>query len=345
MRSILPTCVCLGTAILSGAVLVVGCGEKIPLPTGIQNDPSGRLLDTVYIAVVPHWTGAGGIPFVRPRGVSVGYDRTIYVCDSVNNRVVRLDTEGNFLEQYTMPGPVAVTQDRGLNLVAVNNTRTVWVRRFLAHGDFVAFADADSFQYCRPIGKGDSICMWLLPRLLDITSSPDAAGWFYVNEDWSGQILRFTLGYPQLSNVFRRGSAIGQVYAATGVATSPVGTGGYRLIVTQYGPEQGVQYFDGSTKLPVITDASADVYHRTLADYKTVAADRLGNVYILHREAAQVMVFDKRGRYVLAFGQQGTDSLGLSSPSGIAVLDETILIADTGNNRIVRYQMTAVPEN
>jgi DNA-binding beta-propeller fold protein YncE len=106
-----------------------------------------------------------------------------------------------------------------------------------------------------------------------------------------------------------------------------------------------VEYFDGYTKLPVITSPSADIYHRTLTDYKTVAADRLGNVYVLHRQAAQVMVFDKRGRFVLAFGRPGTDSLGLSSPSGIAVLDETILIADTGNNRIVRYQMTAVPEN
>ena len=115
--------------------------------------------------------------------------------------------------------------------------------------------------------------------------------------------------------------------------------------MAQYPSYNGVQYFNARTRLPAISGDTADIYQQTLNDYKTVAADQVGNVYVLHRQAAQVMVFDKRGRFVLAFGRPGSDLLGLSSPSGIAVLDETILIADTGNNRIVRYQMTAVPEN
>ena len=95
----------------------------------------------------------------------------------------------------------------------------------------------------------------------------------------------------------------------------------------------------------MITSSAADIYQMTQDDIKTVAADHLGNIYVLHQHAAEVMVFDKHGRYVTAFGRLGADSLGLSHPCGIAVYDETVLIADTGNNRIVRYQMTAVPEN
>jgi len=332
-------------ALAVGLLPLAGCGEKIPLPTGIKNDDGGRLLDTVYIAVLPHWTEAGGIPFVRPRGVAVGYDRTIYVCDSVNNRIARLDAEGSFLESYSAPGPLAVTQDRGLNLLCVNNTRTVWARRFLDHDGFGPLVAADSIFSCDTVPNGAVFCSWIIPRLLGVAAAPDASGRCYVTDDVTGRIYRFAFFLPKLTFVFPYGFGIGEVYSATGLATLPTSDGGYRLIVTQYPGYHGVEYFNALTRLPAIPDDAADIYHRTLDDYKTVAADRVGNVYVLHRQAAQVMVFDKRGRFVLAFGRPGSDLLGLSSPSGIAVLDETILIADTGNNRIVRYQMTAVPEN
>ena len=154
------------------------------------------MLDTVYVAVLPHWTDAGGIPFVRPRGVAVGYDRTIYVCDSSNNRIVRLDAEGNLLESFSVPGPVAVTQDRGLNLICVNNTRIVWARRFLDHDGFDTLVAADSILSCDTSPSGAVLCSWIIPRLMGVAAAPDASGRCYVSDDVTGRIYRFTFFLP-----------------------------------------------------------------------------------------------------------------------------------------------------
>ena len=94
--------------LLVGLVVLSSCGEKIALPKNIVDSPDGNLTDTVYVAVQPIWTGADGLDFSRPYGVSIGYDRTVYVCDTENDRIVRLTLEGEFIESYSVPFPVAV---------------------------------------------------------------------------------------------------------------------------------------------------------------------------------------------------------------------------------------------
>jgi len=330
------------TLVLAAAV-VGGCGEKMPLPANIPDNPDGRLVDTVYLPLRPTWTEADGIPFNHPAGIGVGYDRTLYICDTDNDRIVRLNVDGSFIESFDIAHPVAVAQDRGFNLVCANRTSVVYLRRFLDHGGFISFLETDSVLQCVTTPRGETICGWAHSSFFDVAVSPQIEGWFYIIDETFGIVRRFSVDLPLLHRGIDSGSVPGAVLVPLSIATG-LSPEGYRVYVTQYGTELGLQYLDGQRRDPVGLDASADVFHEIPFGYKLVAADDLGNVYLLTYTTSEVIKFDRFGRKILAFGREGNDLFSLDNPRGIAVLDETVYIADTDNNRIVRYRLATVPE-
>lgn len=84
-----------------------------------------------------------------------------------------------------------------------------------------------------------------------------------------------------------------------------------------------------------------------LFDPRAVAADRRGNVYILDRSANQMLVVSPDGkiRTVAGSGEKGAANIGgnamhaqMNGPKHLAVdRDDSVLIADTENHRILRY--------
>jgi hypothetical protein len=59
-------------------LLLLACGERIKLPTDIA--PSGPgIPDTTYVPISPAWTEAGGIPYIGPEDVHVGFDGYLYI--------------------------------------------------------------------------------------------------------------------------------------------------------------------------------------------------------------------------------------------------------------------------
>jgi len=107
-------------------VSFVGCnetifGEKMP---DINNEfpslPVTEVKPIEFIQLAPVWTG-----FHHPEDVMVGYDELIYVADTYNNRVVQLDVNGTVLGSISIPRPVAIAQDRKLDLLVVGRKDTV----------------------------------------------------------------------------------------------------------------------------------------------------------------------------------------------------------------------------
>lgn len=85
-----------------------------------------------------------------------------------------------------------------------------------------------------------------------------------------------------------------------------------------------------------------------LVDPRAVAADKNGNVYILERNGHALRVVDKNGaiRTIAGTGKAGSGGIGgpalkaeFNGPKFVSVdpKDETVLIADTENHRILRY--------
>ncbi len=336
---------------MSLCLLVIACGEKLPLPDNISDDGDGRLTDTTYVPLLPHWTSLGGLPLSNPFGVAVGYDRTIYICDTDNDRIVRLTATGDFIESYSLPHPYAVAQDRSFALAAVNGSTKVWMRHYPDGGDFAVYAEMDSTWRCFSQPDGTQVCWWDVPELATITATREARSLFYTI---GPARINYMLGDryqpdPQFYPVGDSSGVYGGLLAPTSMVSALV-RGKRRLIVTQY-PQQpdlgayGVLYLAVPSYRPVFADVGQDVFRRPLSDVKYLAADDVGNVYVLHRINGIVMKFDKDGDYLLSFGHAGADDYGLNAPRGIAVLDDIVFIADTKNNRIARFQMTAVPQN
>jgi hypothetical protein len=332
-----------GLAILICLAALGACGEKLPLPSHIQDNPDGRLVDTVYLPITPVWSAADGKPYARPNGIAVGYDRTLYISDTDNDRIVRLDLAGNFIESFSVPHPVAVAQDRSFNLVCVGRSDTIWVRRHNEGGDFEPLIVADSVLVCVPVPRGGTVCAWEHSNFFDLAASPALDGWFFTIDESFNMTHRFSMEFPVLLGAIRKGLGPGEVALPLSIATG-LSRDGYRIYVTQYDLIQGLQYFGSSRRRPIALDESADLFHLLPYGYKLVAADDLGNAYVLSHATSEVMKFNRHGRLLLRFGRQGDDIMSLKNPRDITVVDQTLYIADTDNNRIVRYRLATVPE-
>ena len=103
------------------------CGKRIKLPTNLPQ-PSEGGTDTTYVPVSPEWTDANGIPFNQPEDVHVGIDGYVYIADTGNDRIVKLDQGGNFISQYAgIKHPQSISQDQLLRLIATGGN-TIYVK-------------------------------------------------------------------------------------------------------------------------------------------------------------------------------------------------------------------------
>ncbi len=68
-----------------------------------------------------------------------------------------------------------------------------------------------------------------------------------------------------------------------------------------------------------------------------------GDIYVLNGTLGQVIVFSERGKQKFIFGQAGKDKYKLNLPMGIAIENNRVYIADTGNQRIVVFDLQGKP--
>ncbi len=117
--------------------MLLGCGNKMPLPSVESTPDSFGANDTAYIHLIPDWDmstlGYNPEQPMAPVDMAIGLDEYIFVADSANNRIVTLYKSGNVarennlntIEPVDKPSGVAI--DEKLNLLIVNNTNKVFV--------------------------------------------------------------------------------------------------------------------------------------------------------------------------------------------------------------------------
>jgi hypothetical protein len=99
--------------------------DSMQIGVSLQDVVSG-LSDTLYIQLNPAWDDSTGYSFNNPGKLIVGRDTYIYVCDTGNDRIVRLDAAGTEYESYSVPHPTGVTQDELLRLLVTNGTNNIY---------------------------------------------------------------------------------------------------------------------------------------------------------------------------------------------------------------------------
>ncbi|KAF0208511.1 MAG: hypothetical protein FD171_994 [Actinobacteria bacterium] len=77
-----------------------------------------------------------------------------------------------------------------------------------------------------------------------------------------------------------------------------------------------------------------------------VGADPLGNVYTIEFSGNRGQVFTPGGAHLATFGSSGVAANQFGNPYGIAVgLDRTVYVADSGQNRISKWNVTVATES
>ena len=68
-----------------------------------------------------------------------------------------------------------------------------------------------------------------------------------------------------------------------------------------------------------------------------LALDSQENLYVADEKLNRVTIFDKNGELKGSWGEFGSESGQFNNPTGMAILDDEVIISDTMNHRIQRY--------
>jgi tripartite motif-containing protein 71 len=309
--------------------------------------------------------GAGG-------GVAIGPDGMLYVADSGNDRVQRFDLDGGGGAQIVAPGtlayPMGLTVRKTRLFVADNQNHRVVVfdlggrqlqtigagkggrpgqlehpydvaadasgRVFVAddiNHRVVRFSTLPNYVYKARWGSyGQGPGQLAYPRGI----ATDANGLVYVANTGNDRVDVFDNGGRLVRTMGRSGRATGQFDEPTGIGADASGiravTDAVNGRVQLLGPSGNVIAVWGSPNPgPTI-----------LPDPVAVAFDAAGNAYVLDGRRSRIIVFSRAtGQPVRTIASEGSGPGKLLDPSALAMTPGgTIVVADTGNERLARFR-------
>ena len=366
--------------ILCLVIILTGCGRKIKLPTNLP-ELGGGALDTTYVPIEPDrpWVEAGGIPFNHPQDVHVGFDGYIYIADTDNDRIVKLDQAGNFMGQYGgVKRPSSVSQDRLFRLLATGGNTIC--KKGTQDKEFIPIYVAEDIYDTIIVTPEDTLVtydtIFVTPDSIVIdTDTVIVPAVFYVDTvvtNYEGiapnplpfpgyaeyyacdftrsEITKFLFYEPStldnLGPAIPTGYELGKTAYPLGIFTYLTPTG-FNLIFCQFLSYYSVQLLDGKDFSPVIPSTGRpEIYWQgTFGQAEDVVVDEYGNIFVVDSERNSVLKFSENGVKILSFGSQGKKGKEFQNPMGIAYSSKIVYVADTGNNRILRFMLsTDIPK-
>lgn len=334
----------------------LSCADKFDISeidTGDGNVNFGG--DTVYVEVKPEWSG-----FNRPQDVMVGREPFIYVADTDNNRIVMMNLNGQILGIRSIKKPVALAQDYKLNLIVCAQFDTLGETYSAVYKiDLVSVSHQIAIA---PITR-------LLPRPNDLNRQlveyTGACAFFnnmfYVSRkgpnnsnfvDPDNSLLIF------IPKSFINSESEGDTLVGRVPNIDPLGQGP----VSAYDISSLASFNNQSVDIIITLTGGTSFkanwlnYQITPIDQKYVsnfspgsgtdlvipnsferpegcALDNSGNIYIADAGKDSVYKFNSFGDELNSFG--GPDVF--NEPYGVAFFNKTLYVADTGNNRILRF--------
>ena len=173
-------------------LLILGCIEKMTLPTAINTNTEFAAGDTTYLIVNPVWDETYG--FVAPIEISIAPDGHIFVADSAANCIFVLDQSGNVLSGYdelkgldnidnTTVSPIDVDVDQKMNVYFIDGSNRIYrwnhywnnvgVESFAVAAIFSNTANGDTIR----LGHQD-------PQWFELLNHPE---WIMTSIEWSNE--------------------------------------------------------------------------------------------------------------------------------------------------------------
>jgi DNA-binding beta-propeller fold protein YncE len=337
-------------------------------------DPGGRLLNAFGATGTSvgqfHFGAGGGNDAPAGGGLAIA-GQTLFVSDSFNDRVQRMQLDGSNAAELIAPGQL--NNPRGL---AVSGTRLIVADD---HNHRLAVYDTGG-RFLQTVGKGQGSGLGQFSFPFGVAADPQ--GRVFVADDINHRVVRLgpksqyvykarwgsygagpgQLAYPRALavdgagqiyvantgndriDVFNRtGQLLGSFGAsgrAPGQFNAPLGVGadanGYRAVADSVNGRIELLRPDGAVAAVWGSPAPGPTI---LPDPVAVVFDAAGNAYVLDRRRARIVVFDRTtGLPARTIGAQGSGPGRLLDPSALAIdAAGTISVADTGNERIARF--------
>jgi DNA-binding beta-propeller fold protein YncE len=340
-----------------------GCGDKFDVSelTSTGGSSANITGDTVYVQLNPEWKG-----FNNPQDILIGREPFIYVADTENDRVVMLNLNGDILGSRHIRRPVALGQDYKLNLIVCAQLDTVVNGQTNSFG---AVYKLDLVAAQHQIAAAPMIK--LLPRPVDLNYPQrkyTGVAVFYNNTfyvartgpnnssfiDPDNSILYFS---PK--KLFAGGEGdtlIGRIPNIDPLSSGLVSANQISSL-TSFNRRNidFIETLTGNNALKtqwltyVITPVSADYEARlTPSDGGALMTpnkfirpegtciDDAGNIYVADAAKDSIFKFTPLGDELQSFG--GTSVF--NGPYAVAYFDNILYVADTGNNRILRFMLS-----
>lgn len=272
-----------------------------------------------FVGMWPMWPPEPEYPFDTPNGVAVDAGGNIYVGDTGNNRIRKLNSTGEpVIEwgsagsgagEFSAPEFLAVDQAGYLYVADKGNFR---IQKFTLDGAFVTAWGSE--------GTGEGQFRW--PKGIAI----DQDGYVYVADRWGGRIQKFTS-----SGTFVAALGSGQFQQPVGIAIHQ----GHIYVADSYNHRIQKFTLDGAFVAAWGSRGSAD---GEFLYPEGVAVDQDGFIYVTEALGYRVQKFTSAGGFVTKWGSSGEGEGQFSLPSDIAA-DQNgyIYVADSENDRIQKF--------
>ncbi len=345
-----------------GTFIFTACVEKFDVADALKDisDDTNLGGDTLYILLSPVWEG-----FNNPQDILIGNEPFIYVADTDNDRIVMLNLAGEVLGERMVKKPYALAQDYQMNLIVCAEYDTTIAGVTQTFGAIYKFdliegshridiapmkrlmpRKAVSIDFTRPLRRYTGVSVFYDntfyvsrkgPSNTSLVDPDNSVLIFQKRTLQNGSRVDTLIG--RLPNMEPLGTGLNSANEVSSLTSFKRNNADFIMTMTgntsfkvQWREFVVTQEFSGYVNK--LTPAVSDLMRvNKFEQPEGCAIDNSGNIYVVDAAKDSVYRFNAFGDQLQAFG--GGDVF--NNPKGIAYFDRTLYIADTGNNRIVRF--------
>ncbi|MGA2489521.1 MAG: glycosyltransferase family 39 protein [Anaerolineales bacterium] len=306
-------------------------------PITQSTDPYAKITTPVTPDNMLGEAGTAAGQFQAPRAIAMAPDGSLYVADSLNNRIQHLSPDGKVLQvwgkradvaqgaapggTFNEPWGVAVAPDGSVYVADTWNYR---VQKFTSDGHFLQMWGT---------GPGDGQNQFYGPRGLAV----DSLGHLFVADTGNKRIVIYDANGKYLSEFGLPGMQLGQLDEPVDIALDSSGN----VYVTDTWNQRVEEFAPDNTRLVYTATAvwSVDGWYGTGPDDKPfITLDKTGTVFVTDPEQCRVISFSPNGKPAHVWSGC-TESTAYQLPIGV-VSDGSggLWLTDATNGKLVHFK-------